>query len=124
MTGKIEKFFGGPRPAVVLPLLVAFLVVPLFLGWLGLSGFTVTVALYVGGALVAVTLNARNDRQCRTVRVVAGALFSLVLLLLVGATGIFTFDGRLLWSGASAFAGVNLAVLFFVLFVRSPAAKT
>lgn len=119
-----EEFFGGPRLAVVCPLLLVFLAVPLLLGWLGLSGFTVTVTLYVGGALVATVLNARNGGQRRTVRVLVGALFGLVLLLLSGATGIFTFDDQLLWSGASAFTGINLAVLFFVLFVRFPASRT
>lgn len=108
---RTRAFFGGPGIGALALLLVAAVGIPLLVSAAGWSTFTAAAAIFTT-AVIAVSVAAYIRRGAVRAGIVAAAgAVAVLILFLVGYTGIFSMSSEFRWSGLSAVTGIVLGSL-------------
>lgn len=115
---RTREFFGGPGLGVIALVVVAAVVIPVSVSASGWSTFSTAAVLYsVAIAAVVIAVSVRNH-AVRAGKVAAAGSVAVLILFVVGGTGIFTMSDSFRWSGLSAATGMALGSLALGALIR------
>ncbi|WP_315773079.1 hypothetical protein [Rhodococcoides kroppenstedtii] len=115
---RAKDYLGGPGLGALALIVVAAVVIPVSASAAGWSTFSTAAVLYSAAIVAATIAVALRDTVSRAVRVAAAGTVAVLIVFVVGFTGIFTMSENFRWSGLSAVTGMVLGSLAFGALVR------
>lgn len=115
---RTREYLGGPGLGVVALVVVAAIIIPVSVSASGWSTFSTAAVLYSAAiAAATIAVGVRNNVS-RAGKVAAAGTVAVLILFVVGFTGIFTMSDDFRWSGLSAATGMVLGSLTLGVLVR------
>ena len=108
LNDRTRSFFGGPGIGIVAALIAAAIAIPILVSLSDWSTFTTAASLFIGAVVAASIGTAFRNGAARAVWVAGAGFVSVLILFVVGATGIFSMSDDFQWSGLSAVTGIIL----------------